>query len=86
MKTCPVGLNRRINTSPARKAYRCIVRLTRLLLEGDYWRILMDARILKEDDESGLPNKQADVTLLHGKPTQADAEAAGIAAVYRSVL
>ena len=36
----------------------------------------MDARILKEDDESGLPNKQADVTLLHGKPTQADAEAA----------
>lgn len=36
----------------------------------------MDARILKEDDESGLPNTQADIALLHGKPTQADAEAA----------
>ncbi|URQ75950.1 MAG: GTP cyclohydrolase I FolE [Candidatus Ochrobactrum gambitense] len=37
----------------------------------------MDARILKEDDESGLSSKkQANVTPLHGKPTQADAEAA----------
>lgn len=37
----------------------------------------MDARILKEDDESGLPSKkQANVTPLHGTPTQADAEAA----------
>ncbi|MEJ5019420.1 GTP cyclohydrolase I FolE [Ochrobactrum vermis] len=37
----------------------------------------MDARILKEDEDSGLPtNKQANVALLHGKPTQADAEAA----------
>ncbi|MBR7653704.1 GTP cyclohydrolase [Brucella anthropi] len=36
----------------------------------------MDARILKEDDESSLPNTQADIALLHGKPTQADAEAA----------
>ena len=37
----------------------------------------MDARILNEDDESGLPSKkQANVTPLHGTPTQADAEAA----------
>jgi len=37
----------------------------------------MDARILREDDESGLPSKkQANVTPLHGTPTQADAEAA----------
>ena len=37
----------------------------------------MDARILRQDDESGLPSKkQANVTPLHGTPTQADAEAA----------
>ncbi len=37
----------------------------------------MDARILREDDESGLSSKkQANVTPLHGTPTQADAEAA----------
>ena len=36
----------------------------------------MDARILKENDESGLSNTQADATLSHDKPTQADVEAA----------
>ncbi|MBC2886642.1 GTP cyclohydrolase I FolE [Ochrobactrum sp. CM-21-5] len=37
----------------------------------------MDARILEKDDESGLTSsKQANVTPMHGKPTQADAEAA----------
>ena len=36
----------------------------------------MDARILKENDETSLSNTQADVALSHGKPTQADVEAA----------
>ncbi|MGU3398597.1 GTP cyclohydrolase I FolE [Brucellaceae bacterium D45D] len=37
----------------------------------------MDACILKEDDESRLPSdKQANVTLVHAKPSQADVEAA----------
>lgn len=59
----------RINTSPAHKAHRCIVRLTRLLGEGDYWRILMDARILKPVENSDQPVQ------LH-RPTASEAEAA----------
>ncbi|EEP64542.1 GTP cyclohydrolase I [Brucella abortus str. 2308 A] len=66
----------RINTSPARKAHRCIVRLTRFLLEGNYWRILMDARILQDNDDTSLPVNQASVTRIHKKPGKAEAEAA----------